>query len=507
MNLRYRILFVLTVVVSLSGCASYQHRSQMTDFNTAYGQGDYRTALQSMAFEVSEGQPVDQEGRLLELLHQAELYRLNGDFEQSAATYDLAEEGMKYLDTESLAEEAGEGFMAVMINDSQRDYKALMSEAILVNTYKALAFLAAGNNDYARIELNRADDRTRRAVEYFEKEIAAQQAALEEEARAENGDESALFAQQSLSSDAVQQAVADNYGAPSGWSVFPEFIVPTSTYLHGIYLLANGAISSDFAGAETSLKRVAEMNPGSGLLGQDAELAEALASGKTNIDDLRPQVWVLYENGLGPILEETRFDVPLLLFHGNQQAPAYTGIALPRYADREPVPGSLKVSTSAGDALETKWISDMGTVIRTEMKSRFPGVLARAVASAVVKAVIQNEATEQFGVWGQLGAAALTVATTQADLRGWQAMPDHWQAARLDRPADSVLTLSESDGQVLGTVQIPDQKFTLLYVKRPTSSAPATVMIIDLQGSAPAQLAQLPEAAPTAAEQQISSVE
>jgi hypothetical protein len=126
------------------------------------------------------------------------------------------------------------------------------------------------------------------------------------------------------------------------------------------------------------------------------------------------------------------------------------------------------------------------------------------MASAVVKAVIQNEAAEKFGVWGQLGAAALTVATTQADLRGWQAMPDHWQATRFDRPDDGEITLVDSRGSRLGTVNIPDQRFSLVYVKRPTALAPATVITMDLRGEKEASITSLPEV-PNAQESQVSS--
>src|SRR5699024_3325774 len=111
------------------------------------------------------------------------------------------------------------GFMSVMVNDSERDYKALMSEAVLVNTYKGLAFLAEGNNEYARVEFNRADDRTRRAVDYFHKEIAAQQAALNREAR--NEQSRAAMVRDSLENESLQAAVNNHYGAASSWTVFP----------------------------------------------------------------------------------------------------------------------------------------------------------------------------------------------------------------------------------------------------------------------------------------------
>ncbi|MGO1501631.1 MAG: COG3014 family protein [Marinobacter sp.] len=498
-----RVVLTLGMVAFVSGCSSFQQRNQMASFNSAYSSGDYDSALNAVSFNVGEGKEVDSESHLLELLHQGEMYRLTGRYDEAAKVYDLAEEGMKYLDQSGLLENAAEGFMAVMVNDAERDYEALMSEAVLVNTYKGLAFLAAGNTEYARIEFNRANDRTRRAVDYFQEEIAEQQAELEKEAQDEKS--KASMVRNSLENEEFQSAISDHYGAASSWSVFPEFIVPSSTYLHGMYFLANAAGGADYERAATSLKRVAKMSPDSAVLKADADLATNLASGKQRRSNLPPQVWVVYENGLGPVLEETRFDVPLLLFQQDHQSLGYFGIALPRYAERAAVPGTIGMIGDAGEVVHTERISDMGTVIRTEMKERFAGVLTRAVTSAVIKAVIQNEAAGRFGVIGQLGAAALTAATTRADLRGWQAMPNHWQAARIDRPESGKLTLVDNLGDVLGNVNIPQQPFTLVYVKRPTILSPATVITMDLQGGTSAAFARLPEQPAESA--QVSSIQ
>jgi hypothetical protein len=487
----FRFLVATFLAALLVGCSSFQQKNTMSAFNDAYAVGDYDLALQVVSFKTARGKAVDIDEHLLDLLHQAELYRLLGRNQEATKSYDLAEEGMKSLDLANTLEKSSTAFVALMVNDSERDYQALMSEAILVNTYKSLAFLAKGNNEFARVELNRADDRTRRAVEYFSQEIAAQREALNQQAQ--SGQNTAAMIRNSLNNQSLRNAVSQHYEAESEWSVLPEFIVPASTYLHGIYFLANANSRADYEKAATSLTRVAAMNRASDVLQRDAKLADALAAGQQSVAELAPQVWVVYENGLGPVLEETRIDVPLLIFHGNQQAPAYFGIALPRYRDRAAVPGSLGVLSGADIAVQTERISDMGSVIRTEMKERFPSVLARAVSSAVIKAVIQNEAAENFGVWGQLGAAALTIATTQADLRSWQALPDHWQAARIDRPESGELTLTNTNGHPLGMIVIPDQPFTLLYVKRPTLAGPASVVALDLQGRNPASTVQLSE--------------
>ncbi|WP_192036235.1 hypothetical protein [Halomonas sp. YLGW01] len=477
------------IAATASGCSSFKHRNQLADFNSAYQQGDYLAAAESMTPSAPIVGEESSENQTLELLHQAEAYRLSGDYDNAVAAYDQVEEGMKLLDTAGMVEKGMENGLAVLVNDSELDYEPMMSEAVLVNTYKALSFLYLGEGQNARIEFNRANDRTRRAVSFFGDEIAEQRKALED---GEAQETQAVNA--SLDSDGLTRAVEQHYGQTSVWSTYPEFIVPSATYLHGLYFLASGE-SGDLARAATSLGRVADMAPDNPTLAQDASLADDLASGVKRKSDLEPLVWVVYENGLGPVVEETRFDVPLLLFHGNTQAPAYTGIALPRYADRQAVGDDLSILLDGGEAHHPDAFSDMGKVVRTEMQTRFPAVLSRAVASAVVKAFLQNEASEQMGALGQLGSAWLTAATTQADLRSWQATPDHWEVARFDRPASGQLSLATSEG-TLGELELPDWPFTLIYVKRPTALSPAEVSLVDLQGQEPGIHSSLGSRAP-----------
>ncbi|WP_165855901.1 COG3014 family protein [Marinobacter sp. JSM 1782161] len=476
---RWQAVTVLGVALSLCGCSVFQQRDRMAQFNSAYSQGQYARAAGAMQFDAAKGQSGG--GRhVLELLHQGEAYRLEGDFKDAIDAFDRAEDGMKYLDTEGFASAASENVMSVLVNESTRDYRALMSEAILVNTYKGLSFLALGNTADARVEFNRADDRTRRAVDFFSEEIAEQKRALR------NDPANARMVQQSIDSGSMRSVLSSHYGDPGGWSVYPDYIVPASTYLHGLYFLATGQGSSDIERAATSLQRVAQMAPGNATLKADATLAQALAAGKRSRADLPPQVWVMYENGLGPVLEEVRFDVPLFYSHRGNASMILTGIALPRYRDRASVAGHVQASTPTIQAATDDFAS-MGKVIRTEMQARFPSILTRAISAAVVKGAMQYQATESFGIAGQLGSIIYSLATTQADLRGWQAMPNHWEVTRLERPADGEVELSDSVRGRLGTLDVPDQPFTLIYVKRPTAAGPATVMLLDLQGRRPGQ--------------------
>lgn len=467
-------------VTALAGCSSYQQRSQMEAFNASWVQGDYQAAAEAMKAKPGFGGAKKAEDkRLLQVLHQAEAKRMLGAHAEAVALYDEAEAGMKLDDTSGVASNLLEGGMSVLINDAERDYTPMLAETVLVNTYKGLSFLQQGQRDLARIEFNRADDRTRRAVASFADEIAAQQAALKDGDSAEQASIS-----DSLESDALQQSVAQHYGSTSQWNVYSQFIVPASTYLHGLFFLASRD-SGDLDKASVSLSRVADMAPGNKALRADAELAEALASGRQSRQRLTPQVWVLYENGLGPVAKETRFDVPLLLFHGNSSVPAYTGIALPRYSNRTANRDTLAVQAD-GSPIALEAFSPMSKVIKTEMQSRFPAVLGRAVASAAVKALVQKTAADEMGAVGQLGSALFAATTTRADLRSWQATPAHWEATRFDRPASGALALRTEAGP-LGELTLPDWPYTLVYIKRPSQQGPAQVSLIDLQGEQPGE--------------------
>ena len=464
------VLLLSALVLLQGGCASFQQRSQQAHFNAAYFTGDYGAAASAMSFPDRDERP-----HVLELLHQGEAFRLAGDYSKAIVAFDEAEAGMKHLDTTGMLSGLGQDLMSLLVNESSRDYQALMSEAILVNTYKALTFLAQANSEYARVEFNRADDRTRRAVEFFADDIRQQRESLLEQGS------NAADVQRSLNHGETRSALVRNYGDPSLWPVYPEYMVPVSTYLHGLYFLANGAGTSERERALTSLSRVSQMAPENEVLAADARLAEALASGQPR-QSLQPLVWVMYENGLGPVLEEIRFEIPLLVSRDHGSQLIVTAIALPRYRDRLALPGELVIESPSGSSVITAPLANMGRVIRTEMQARFPGVLMRALASAVLKGVMQREAAESMGPLGQFGAILYTVSTTQADLRSWQTLPDHWSVARTTRPESGSLRLGDSQTGLLGDIPIPTWPFTLVYVKRPTAQSPATVTVLDLQG-------------------------
>jgi hypothetical protein len=107
----------------------------------------------------------------------------------------------------------------------------------------------------------------------------------------------------------------------------------------------------------------------------------------------------------------------------------------------------------------------MERVIQTEFNKDFRGILARAIASAVVKAVAQSSLRRQDN--GAILAALVAVysaATTAADVRIWSALPKDFQIARCPIPDDRKLTINPPGGAPF-EINVPTCTNAIVYIK------------------------------------------
>ena len=140
------------------------------------------------------------------------------------------------------------------------------------------------------------------------------------------------------------------------------------------------------------------MVPDNDYIAKDLLLTDDVIAGKAKLENM---VWVIFENGLGPVKEEVRIDLPLFLATSRVY---YAGIALPRLRPRDVAYPCLIVETDAG-TYQTKQVADMERVIQTEFQKDFRGILTRAIASAVLKAVAQAVAPATMTTTAILAAA------------------------------------------------------------------------------------------------------
>ncbi|WP_415837429.1 COG3014 family protein [Parendozoicomonas haliclonae] len=406
---------------------------------------------------------------LLWSLEAGALLRFSKKYDESTGFFDDAEALMKQEDTEHLGSEALDGASSLLVNDSVADYEQAHYDGIMANTYKALNFMFNGDNSNARVEWNRVDDRQRRAAEDFAEKIAK----LKEEIRAENekedNDQYREVTNQSISH--VEELVASQGIDFSEWKAYGNYVNPFSTYMHGLFFMLNAQGSGDFSKAYDSMRRVASMT-GNSTAKSDMVLADNLYRGRTSLKKMKPTVWVVFENGLGPKKDELRIDLPVFLASDNV---SYSGMALPKLVEREQAFPTLSINDT-----ETRILSEMDRVVQAEFKAEFPYILTREVTRTVLKTIAQKQLNDKDPMMGLAGAIA-QMATTGADLRIWYSLPKDFQLAKLNKPKNGALTITAPGMESPLNVQLdPKARFSIVYVRAVSPTVTPSIDVVNI---------------------------
>ena len=155
-----------------TGCTTYQQQNKVI---LCWQQGNLTNAV------VEATKMADQNAKnkdaVIWRLEQGAVLRANGQYDESNKAFDKAQEKIDQYAQEAkvkLGHEAG----ALLSNQANLDYEGRAYDGIMLNTYKALNFLALGEIDKARPELIRAYQRQQDAVEDNKKRIEAAQSKI-----------------------------------------------------------------------------------------------------------------------------------------------------------------------------------------------------------------------------------------------------------------------------------------------------------------------------------------
>ena len=437
-------------------CGCNTPKENLAVFNRHFETGQLQPAAAFAERKLRQGDTPRGED-LLWTLQLGATERMQQRYAESTAQFDKSEEMLQYFATQNA--KISNSVATAVINDNAIPYKGSVYDGIMVNTYKALNFMHEGKDDLARVELNRALDRQRRAKEDFGRQIQAVQDRL-------NKNQNSTMANNSLGNADFRSKLEQTYPSLSNFEAYPDFVNPFSTYLAGIFFAA----TNDYPKASDVLKESTGMLPNNSVVLQDfAEIEKAL----NNNSSLSPTVWVIFENGLGPFKEEVRIDVPLFVV---TEKVRYFGIALPQLMFRPAAAEHLDIR-SGGQSYATELVADIDRVVQTEFKKEFDGILLRAVLVATAKAAAQYAFEENKNSIPAICMAFYSFATTAADVRIWTSLPKNFQAARLSRPADGQLILAAGNRPPT-TVQLPDCTHAIVYVKMVSADAIPIVEII-----------------------------
>ena len=270
----------------------------------------------------------------------------------------------------------------------------------------------------------------------------------------------------------------------SSWSVYGNFQMPSTWFLDGLFSLANAELPSDLEHASFAARKAYGMVPATPTKALFA-LAEARADGKLSRRKLDQVFAVVFENGLGPWIDERQFHIPV-----PYKDRIYTlSFALPKLVRRDAAYSKLVVRDGAVALGETSTVGEMDRVAVREFKARMPSIVAAQMFSAAVKVGLQIAIVEAARRKGGDEAAAFTsyltslagVAATGTDTRHWNLLPKNIQAAMLRKPQtpDRAVELWVPGAAApLAKVFLPETGLSVIYVKVPRPGLPPLVRIL-----------------------------
>jgi len=447
---------VLAIVTVLNfpffiGCNA--PKQYLTAFNKRFESMDYENS--ALFAEKRIGKRENPKGEdLLWALQLGTVERIRQDYQKSTECFDKAEDMLKYYDEQS---RIADGLGSTIASDNVVPYRGEEYDGVMINVYKALNFMAQGELDLARVEFNRALDRQRRAKEKFSEEISKLKSEVEE-----NQQEGELY-KSSIEDPKTRERLAEKYPNLYEFEAYPDFVNPFATYLAGIYFNLVGDHS----------KAVDLLKESYGMVNDNAYIAEDLAVTEDVLDgdgELRDTVWLIFENGLGPVKKEFRVDLPLFIATNKVK---YAGIALPKLEYRDIAYEYLTAEVD-GQVYKTCLVSDIDRVVQTEFNKDFDGILTRAIISATAKAVAQYALEEQgssAASFASIAVAIYSFASTAADVRIWTTLPKEFEVARFKKPKNGRLRITPS-GSIPLDIEIPSCNNAVVYVRYTTSQAP-----------------------------------
>ncbi|MBE0514141.1 hypothetical protein [Sulfurimonas sp.] len=464
----FRIALLLFVPLFFSGCMANLANSVGVDIGSStqsyakFVAGEYKASAQIAMKEKSKTAKLD-DANLLPTLQAANSYLFAKEYRSSIELLDEAEAIIKFHHQKTISGSASDYLTGVMLNDAARDYQASISEAIMVNTYKALDYMALGEFEKVRVELNRAVDRVRRAKETYAELIGKQKEAIAQKKR----EQGSGAIDNTLNNQQVKGIISQNYSSLGQYAAYPEFVNPFTLYLAGLFF----AIEGDYAKASSLLKEVYAMVPQNKTVESDFEMVEYALEGRAVEDRY---VWVIYENGLGAAKSEFKINVPIFLASNKV---IYTGIALPRMKRGMGASEAISVISDGKTLSKTSVVGDMESVVLTEFNYSYNDILTRAIFSAALKTYAQYEATRDNPYMG-LAAAAFQLLTTHADTRSWNTLPKDFQVTRVKIPANNKLLLKTGVHNI--EVELSKSaKHAIVYVKIPAATSKPSVTVME----------------------------
>ncbi len=424
----------LVGLLLLTACGPSVNRYLLIEQSLAVGDARQADVIVQQA-EKSYGE----KSRLLYGMDRGMTLQLVGDYQQSSAVLEQAEEEVERLYTRTVRSEAA----AFLTNDNALAYEGDPYEHVMINVVKALNYAAQGQFQEALVEARRIDhrlnvlsDKVKDKASYREDGFARYLTGILYEA---TDDVNNAFI--------AYRKAYDAYEANRGWASTP---VPTQ-------------LRADLLRTADALHLTNEFEEYRRLFPDTVWPTSAAQRGLA-------QVVLISYNGRAPHKEDRFLDLPIsldalqlvLLNRGFSQSPRHQNrgvdsvlyglngrvvrVALPRLVTQKTQVPSEQLTLVGETGRQVRVSSELGQNISAladkSLSDRLPGITVKALARAAVKFAMAEGATrgaqqaagKDAAPWVGLVVGLLTkglaVASEEADKRSWQTLPDEIHIAR-----------------------------------------------------------------------------
>lgn len=399
-SLKFILLFCL--LASLQACTSYGQRAMTMRDGLLHG--DPAASL-AIAEQTDTGQK-----KVVASLDKGMLRRINNDYKGSNQAFEAAKDEIRQLYGFSVTE----NFASVAINETFRGYEGDRYEQLLLHAYMAMNYIQLDQMSNARVEMLQANVKMK-----------------------EWGDEPEEDAFLRYLEGIIYENLAEYDSAlisyrkayiiykEKGGNQYP--VAPLQLKKDLLRLLASEGLWSEY----NSYKKEFAL----------LDYKPVKASRSTG------ELIVILNNGLAPIRSETV--VPIY----SAEAQKNLRVAFPVYNQPKQHLFTPRIEVDNKQyAMET--VEDVDAQARYSLQQAMPGIMARAVARAVVKYNTQKQAHENGSV-ASLIMTVTNLVTERADTRSWSTLPQEIQLRRVSLPTGShhvQLQLLNAAGSVVDVI-------------------------------------------------------
>lgn len=438
---------LLAAIALLSGCATFRdHNDRVASVYGAFSAGRMDAAAEIVTNSAHQRRKESENDGLLWRLEAGNVLRAAGRFEESNQMFEWAEEAILDFEQRPVisARDGIANVGAIITNENALPYRGNYAERIMVNTYKAMNFLALGDIEAARVEIRRGHERQQQAIQ-------ENQAAIDDARR--QASTHGLSPSSTFQNPALRELTGpiDRELSPA----YANFANPFTTFLSGIVHLAD----RDPARAEVDFRILASLPRANGFARSEFDCIQAHLEGRG--PPVKRRVFVIFENGLGPRREETRIDLILPRI-------GYTGVAFPRIAFHPARVGALKIGLNGAPPVITERIASMDQIVATEFEQRMPAIVTRTLLSVLAKEIASKQVRDELGDLGLILTSVYKFVVNRADTRTWRTLPKEFQVAVLDYPEDGQVhlrLLGENKNELPRgkAVTLPDASFVFIF--------------------------------------------